>query len=277
MGGSIAFTSPAQMQHGWFTGALWPTFVWFSALHPHTLSFPDLCITMATNRIAFILTSHSELGDTGNKTGYFLSEVAHPYHVLTDAGFEIDFISPQGGDAPMDPSSHDLDDPANAAFLDDNDVTKALQRTKAARNANADDYDAIYFAGGHGTVWDFPENEDLAEITAAIYENGGAVGAVCHGPSGLVNVKLSDGSYLVDGKTVSCFTDSEERAMELHDVVPFLLQSTLEERGATVDTAPDFEAKVVIDDRLVTGQNPASATGVGEGLVQVLKGAEATA
>ena len=177
----------------------------------------------------------------------------------------------------MDPSSHDLDDPANAAFLDDNDVTQALQQTKAARNANPEDYDAIYFAGGHGTVWDFPENDDLAALTAAIYERGGAVGAVCHGPSGLVNVTLSDGSHLVDGKTVSCFTDSEERAMELDDVVPFLLQSTLEERGATVDTAPDFEANVVIDGRLVTGQNPASATGVGEGLVQVLKGAKAAA
>ena len=232
---------------------------------------------MATNRIAFILTSHSELGDTGNKTGYFLSEVAHPYHVLRDAGFEIDFISPQGGDVPMDPSSHDLDDPANAAFLDDETVQTALAQTKAAPNANADDYDAIYFAGGHGTVWDFPENKALADLTAAIYENDGAVGAVCHGPSGLVNVTLSDGSHLVDGKRVACFTDSEERAMELDDVVPFLLQSTLEGRGATVETADDFEPQVVTDGRLVTGQNPASATGVGEGLVRVLKGAKAAA
>lgn len=227
---------------------------------------------MATNRIAFILTSHSELGDTGTKTGYFLSEVAHPYHVLRDAGFEIDFISPQGGDVPMDPSSHDLEDPANAAFLKDDAVKDALQQTKAAANAKAEDYDAIYFAGGHGTVWDFPENEDLAELTASIYENEGAVGAVCHGPSGLVNVTLSDGSHLVDGKRVACFTDSEERAMELDDVVPFLLQSTLEERGARVVTADDFDPNVVIDGRLVTGQNPASATGVGEGLVHVLKG-----
>lgn len=232
---------------------------------------------MATNRIAFILTSHSELGDTGNKTGYFLSEVAHPYHVLVDAGFEIDFISPQGGDVPMDPSSHDLDDPANAAFLDDEAVTDALQQTKAAENARADDYDAIYFAGGHGTVWDFPNDTNLAELTAEIYEDGGAVGAVCHGPSGLVNVTLSDGSHLVDGKRIACFTDSEERAMELDDVVPFLLQTTLEERGATVETADDFEPNVVIDDRLVTGQNPASATGVGEGLIRVLKGAPASA
>lgn len=232
---------------------------------------------MATNRIAFILTSHSELGDTGNKTGYFLSEVAHPYHVLVDAGFEIDFISPQGGDVPMDPSSHDLDDPANAAFLDDEAVTEALQQTKAAENARADDYDAIYFAGGHGTVWDFPNDTHLAELTAEIYEDGGAVGAVCHGPSGLVNVTLSDGSHLVDGKRIACFTDSEERAMELDDVVPFLLQTTLEERGATVETADDFEPNVVIDGRLVTGQNPASATGVGEGLIRVLKGAPASA
>jgi len=232
---------------------------------------------MATNRIAFILTSHSKLGDTGNKTGYFLSEVAHPYHVLRDAGFEIDFISPKGGDVPMDPSSHDLEDPANAAFLDDETVQEALQQTKAAANANAEDYDAIYFAGGHGTVWDFPENKDLAELTTAIYENKGAVGAVCHGPAGLVNVTLSDGSHLVDGKRVACFTDSEERAMELDDVVPFLLQSTLKERGATVVTADDFDPNVVIDGRLVTGQNPASATGVGEGLVRVLKGTPATA
>jgi len=232
---------------------------------------------MSTPRVAFVLTSHDQLGDTGNKTGYFLSEVAHPYLVLHEAGAEIDFISPKGGAAPMDPSSHDLEDEGNTTFLGLDGIEHALANTHAAEDVDASDYDAIYFAGGHGTMWDFPENKDLQQLTADIYEDGGAVGAVCHGPAGLVNVELSDGSYLVANKTVSCFTDAEEHEVDLEDVVPFLLETTLRQRGAKINSADNWEANVAVDGRLVTGQNPASAEGVGEALARVLSERSVTA
>lgn len=221
-------------------------------------------------RILFTLTNHAELGDTGDPTGFFLSEAAHPYQVLRKAGFTIDFVSPEGGAVPIDPSSHDLDDEANAAFLDAEG--DALQDTFAPIGVDPSDYAAIYFAGGHGTMWDFPDHDGLINLTSAIYEHGGVVGAVCHGPAGLVNVRLPDNSaYLVDGKQMTCFSDEEERSAELDDVVPFLLESKLKERGAHIETAEPFQQKVVIDGRLVTGQNPASATGVGQALADVIR------
>jgi len=240
-------------------------------------SHPTRGRPMSTPRIAFVLTSHDTLGDTGNDTGYFLSEVAHPYLVLHEAGAEIDFISPEGGPVPMDPSSRDLEDKGNATFLRLEGMEDALNSTTAAADVDPADYDAIYFAGGHGTMWDFPDNEALQHLTAAIYEDGGAVGAVCHGPAGLVNVHLSDGSRLIDGKRVSCFTDAEEHEVELQDVVPFLLETTLRKHGATIEKAGNWEASVAVDGRLVTGQNPASAEGVGEALARILRERPVTA
>jgi len=220
-------------------------------------------------RILFVLTNHAELGDSGDPTGFFLSEASHPYQVLREAGYEIDFVSPQGGAVPIDPSSHDLDDAANAAFLDAEE--NALQDTFAPIGVEGNAYAAIYFAGGHGTMWDFPDHEGLINLTSSIYQRGGVVGAVCHGPAGLVNVRLPDGSYLVEGKQMTCFTDDEERSMELDDVVPFLLESKLEERGAHIEAAEPFQDNVKVDGRLVTGQNPASATGVGQALADVIR------
>lgn len=220
-------------------------------------------------RILFVLTNHDELGDTGQKTGYYLPEAAHPYAVLRAAGHRIDLASPRGGPVPVDPESRDPDDEANAAFLEAEE--DALEHTLAADEIDPSDYDAIYFAGGHGTMWDFPGCEPLAEATRRIYEDGGVVAAVCHGPAGLVDVELSDGSWLVDGREVSCFTDDEERAVECEDVVPFLLESRLRERGATIRKAGLWEEMVTVDGRLVTGQNPASAEGVGAGVARVLE------
>ncbi|MCC3433689.1 MAG: type 1 glutamine amidotransferase domain-containing protein, partial [Microcoleus sp. PH2017_04_SCI_O_A] len=132
------------------------------------------------------------------------------------------------------------------------------------------EYAAIFYAGGHGTMWDFADNQELAEIAAAIYEAGGIVGAVCHGPAALVNIKLSDGTYLVADKTVAAFTNEEEAAVGLTDIVPFLLESTLIERGAKFTKVANFQVCVVASDRLVTGQNPASAAGVGERMVELI-------
>lgn len=227
-----------------------------------------------TRRILFVLTNHDELGDTGESTGYYLPEAAHPWRVLREAGHRIDLASPRGGEVPMDPESHDLDDEANAAFLEAEE--DALGNTMAADAIDPSDYDAIYFAGGHGTMWDFPGCDPLAEATQRIWEADGVVAAVCHGPAALVDVRLSGGEPLVEGREVTCFTNEEERAVERDEVVPFLLESRLRELGATIRKAEPWQEKVTVDGRLVTGQNPASAEGVGEAVARELERARAT-
>jgi len=226
---------------------------------------------MSTPRILIALTSHDQLGTTGKKTGAYLSEISHVYWTLVDAGLEVDFVSPKGGHAPLD--GVDRDDADNARFLDDATAMARVARTLRPDQVEATKYAAIYYAGGHGTMWDFPDDAGLARIAARIYEAGGIVSAVCHGPSALVNVKLSTGKYLVASKQVAAFTDDEERAVKLTDIVPFLLASKLVERGARHVPAPNFAANVVVSERLITGQNPASARGVGKALVAQLANA----
>ncbi|MBD2579144.1 type 1 glutamine amidotransferase domain-containing protein [Oscillatoria sp. FACHB-1406] len=222
-----------------------------------------------SQKVLIVLTSHDTLGDTGKETGYYLAEVSHPVAVFDRAGIAVDYVSPKGGKAPM--TGVELEDPLNTAFLNNSEKMKQVENTLTPSQVNPADYDAIFYAGGHGTMWDFADNEALASIAANIYDRGGIVAAVCHGPAGLVNIKLSNGDYLVAGKTVAGFTNEEEEATGLTKVVPFLLEDKLTERGATVEKAPKFEAKVVTSDRLVTGQNPASAGGVGEAIVALLK------
>jgi putative intracellular protease/amidase len=227
---------------------------------------------MSTSKKAlFILTSHDRKGT--KPSGYFLSEVTHPHGVLEDAGYAVDFVSPKGGKAPVDPDGFDLKDPVNAAFWHDATLRGAVENTKTPSQVRAEDYAAIFYAGGHGTLWDFPDNRELARLAAQIYERGGVVGAVCHGPAGLVNVKLADGRYLVAGKDVAAFTNDEERAVELHEVIPFFLADRLVERGARHLPAPLWRPQVVVSERLVTGQNPASAAGVGEAMLKLLQSA----
>ena len=220
-------------------------------------------------RVLMVLTSHDRLGDSGRSTGFHVGEAAHPYAVLRAAGIDVDFASPRGGAAPAD--SADRSDPLQAAFLDDPEVAARLAATIPADEVDPARYDAVLFVGGHGTMWDFPGNAALAATARAVYENGGAIAAVCHGPSALVDLTLSDGSHLVAGKTVAGFTDAEEEAVGLTDVVPFLLASTLTERGANHVGAGLWEPHVEVDGRLVTGQNPASARPLGEALVRLLK------
>jgi uncharacterized protein (TIGR02246 family) len=218
---------------------------------------------MTNGAILIALTSHEKLGATGRSTGYYLSEVAHPWRVFTDAGYAVDLVSVQGGEPPRDPGV-DLDDPVQREFLDDLRMSAQLSDTPSPERVDPDRYDAILFAGGHGTMWDFPDSAGLARLARHIYERGGVVAAVCHGPAALVNLTTSDGNYLVDGRRVAAFTDEEESAAGLEGIVPFSLEATLIERGAQHERAPKFTAQVVRDGRLVTGQNPASATGVAE-------------
>lgn len=223
---------------------------------------------MATQKVLIVLTSHDKLGETGKETGFYLPEVTHPLDAFTRAGFAVDFVSPKGGKAPM--VGVDLADPLNKAFLDNSELVSRVENTLNPAQINPAEYCAIFYAGGHGTMWDFPDDAKLAEIAAAIYEAGGIVGAVCHGPAALVNIKLSNGEYLVANKTVSAFTNEEEAAVELTEIVPFLLESKLIERGANFSKVPNFQVSVVASDRLVTGQNPASAAAVGEQMVELI-------
>ncbi len=224
-----------------------------------------------TDKILIVLTSHGQLGDTGRTTGYYVPEAAHPWHVFTAAGYEVDLVSPQGGTPPQD--GLDTSDPVQRAFLDDAAVSAQLAATPRPEDLDPADYRAIFYAGGHGAMWDFPDNTALAHLARGIYEAGGVVAALCHGPAGLVNVTLSDGEYLVDGRNVAAFTNAEEAAVGLTGIVPFLLETALEDRGAKHTGAGNFALHVVTDGRLVTGQNPASATGTAEAVVAALAAA----
>jgi putative intracellular protease/amidase len=223
--------------------------------------------TKRDKKILIVVTSHDDLGGAG-KTGFYVPEVAHPWHVFSQAGYQVDLVSPLGGEPPQD--GVDLEDPIQRAFLDDEEMARQLADTRRPDEVDPDDYAAILYAGGHGTMWDFPDNTVLSGLARDIYEANGVVAAVCHGPAALVNITLSDGSYLVDGKQISVFTNEEEAAVGLTEVVPFLLQTTLEQRGARNVGAANFQAQVSVDERLVTGQNPASAAPVAEQVLAVL-------
>lgn len=211
-------------------------------------------------KILIALTSHAELGDTGRKTGFYVPEAAHPYRVFTDAGYQVDFVSVLGGEPPRDGVRPD--DAEIATFLAEQ--SDRLADTLRPDQVDAADYDAILFAGGHGTMWDFPSATGMAKIAVDIYERGGVVAAVCHGPAALVDLTLTDGRYLVDGKQVSAFTNEEETAVGLIEAVPFPLESRLRERGARFTKTANFAEHAVADQRLVTGQNPASARKVAQ-------------
>lgn len=225
--------------------------------------------------ILIVLTNHAKLGNTGTPTGFFLSEAAHPWKVFTEAGYPVELASPKGGFAPIDPKSLSKDDGADAAFLkkygSERDGVAGVADTTALSDVVPGEYAAVFFAGGHGAMWDFPKNPDVERVIRGVYENGGVVGAVCHGPAALVGATLSDGSPIVKGKALAVFTDSEERAVGLEKVVPFLLESTLNSEGGKVRPGENFKENAVRDGRLVTGQNPASATRAAELVVEGLK------
>ena len=218
-------------------------------------------------KILFVVTSHGELGETGKKTGYFLSEVTHPWSVLSPQ-YEIDVVSPKGGRPPVD--GFDLNDPINRKFWDSPEWQEKMSTTMTPEEVDPSLYEAIFYAGGHGAMWDFPNNEKLAEIAQKIYESGGFVSAVCHGPAGLLPIKLSDGSFLIKGKKLDSFTNEEEEANGTAKIVPFLLQTVLTDEGGVFDCGAPWSDHVVRDGRLITGQNPMSALSLGKALLQAL-------
>ncbi|WP_083388973.1 type 1 glutamine amidotransferase domain-containing protein [Planococcus maritimus] len=228
------------------------------------------------NKIAIIVTNHQTLGNRGKKTGLWLRELTDFYHEVKDE-FEVDIISPKAEKVPIDPRSLPaalINGRTRHYYLDKN-IQRQLDQPLTPGQVKAADYAAIYFTGGHGTMWDFPDNEELQRMTANIYEKGGVVGAVCHGPSGLLNVRLSDGSPLLAGHLATGFSDLEEKLLGLYKDIPFSLQHEMKERGAHVQIAQlPLESCVIESGRLITGQNPASAAGVGEKMREQLNDIE---
>lgn len=218
-------------------------------------------------RVLLVLTSNDDLGGVRG-TGYYVGEAAEPWQVFTRAGYTVDVASIAGGVPPED--GRDDDDPIQRAFLTDARIAAQLSNTRALADVDPGEYDAVFFVGGHGTMWDFPTAPSVAALGRDVYESGGVVSAVCHGPAALVGIVLSDGTPLVDGKRVASFTNDEEAAVGLTGVVPFLLADALTGKGATHVPAPNFTENVVSDRRVITGQNPQSAAGVARAVVAAL-------
>lgn len=225
--------------------------------------------------VLVVVTSHAKLGDTGKDTGYYLDEVAHPVEKLEAAGLGVEYASIQGGKAPLDPSSLKLEGSegaeSNKRFWVDGKGEEKLAATQKLGDVDSSKYSAVLFAGGHGTCWDFPGDDGVKRVAKEVYEAGGVVAAVCHGPTALVDIPLSDGKQLIAGKTVTGFSNAEEEAVGLTKTVPFLLCDKLAEAGATVENGDNWSSTMRSSERVVTGQNPQSAFAVGEEIANLLK------
>ena len=223
-------------------------------------------------KVLFIITSHDTLGATDRKTGYYIPELAHPYNALVEKGIEVVLASPKGGVPPVDPNSEIQfkDDPEVLKFKQDSAAIAKLNSTIPLSQVNPADYAAVFYPGGHGPMFDLATDETSMSICAKIYEAGGVVGALCHGPAGIVNVKLSNNEYLVKDKNVGGFSNSEEEAAQLTKVMPFLLETKLIEHGAKYSKAENWAEHVVVDGRIVTGQNPRSGSLAGKKLAELV-------
>ncbi|MFC0514289.1 type 1 glutamine amidotransferase domain-containing protein [Mucilaginibacter angelicae] len=216
---------------------------------------------MKINKILFVVTSHDELGNTGKKTGLWIEEFAAPYYKFHDLGKHIVIASPKGGQAPIDPKS-DLPEnktEATKRYYSDKETQDKLSNTVALNTVSESDFDAIFYPGGHGPMWDLPDNQHSIKLIESFYNNGKPVTLVCHAPVALKNVKTPDGEWLVKGKRVAAFTNTEEEAVQLTNVVPFLLEDMLKERGANFQKGEDWLPFVTREGLLITGQNPASS------------------
>lgn len=223
-------------------------------------------------KILMVLTSHDKLGDTGKKTGFWLEEFAAPYYVFKDAGADVVLASPKGGQPPLDPTS-DADDAqtdATRRFKKDDAAQKALASTAVLSTVSPDDFDAIFYPGGHGPLWDLAEDSDSQALIEAFAASDRPVGAVCHAPAVFRHTRSADGQPLVSGRKVAGFTNTEEEGAGLTDVVPFLVEDMLKANGADYRKGDDWAPFVVVDGKLVTGQNPASSEEAAHKLLALL-------
>lgn len=223
-------------------------------------------------KVLMVLTSHDRLGDTGRRTGFWLEEFAAPYYVLRDAGLDITLASPTGGQPPVDPKSDEpgSQTPAMKRFRSDPDAQRALANTVKLSSVSAEDYDAVFYPGGHGPLWDLAEDRDSLALVERLYAAGKPVAAVCHGPAVLRRAKGADGGPLVRGKKLTGFSNTEEAAVGLTDVVPFLVEDALKANGGRYSRAEDWTSHAVVDGNLITGQNPASSEATAKALLEAL-------
>ena len=224
-------------------------------------------------KILFVLTSHDKLGDTGKKTGFWIEEFAAPYYTLLDKGADITVATPGGGQAPIDPSSdtEDAQTEDTRRFKTDERAQRVIATTKPLSTVSADDFDAVFYPGGHGPLWDLSEDKTSVALIEAFYHQDKPVAFVCHAPAALKNVRDASGQPLVQGKRVTGFANSEEEAVGLTEVVPFLVEDMLREHGGLYSSADDWNVHVLTDGLLITGQNPASSREVAERLYTALR------
>jgi putative intracellular protease/amidase len=225
-------------------------------------------------KILMVLTSHSELGNTGKKTGFWIEEFAAPYYVLSDAGASITIASPGGGQPPVDPKSEaaEAQTPATERFYADLDAIDKVANSKKLKDIKPADYDAVFYPGGHGPLWDLATNADSIALIEKFYNTQKPVAFVCHAPAALINVKAENGQPLVKGKKLTGFSNTEEEAVGLTSVVPFLLEDSLKKLGAHYSKGADWSVYTQHDGLLITGQNPASSAAVAELLLEILVG-----
>lgn len=224
-------------------------------------------------KILMVLTSHSELGKTGKKTGFWLEEFAAPYYVFKDSGAEVVLASPAGGQPPLDPKSDlaDFQTEMTHRFKADPAAQKALANTLKLDAVNPDDFDTVFYPGGHGPLWDLAESQRSISLIESFERAGKPIGFVCHAPGVLRHVKAASDEPLVKGRRVTGFTNGEEAGVELTDVVPFLIEDLFIAQGADYQKGPDWEPFVVEDGKLITGQNPASSEGVAKALLAMVQ------
>lgn len=224
-------------------------------------------------KILMVLTSHDQLGDTGEKTGFWLEEFAAPYYVLKDAGADVVLASPKGGQPPIDPKSDaaDAQTEATKRFKGDTRAQEALASTKKLSDVDAEGFDAVFYPGGHGPLWDLAKDADSKRLIEAFAGSDKPVAAVCHAPAVFKTTKSADGKPLVSGKRVTGFTNTEEEAVGLTNVVPFLVEDMLKENGGHYQKGDDWASFVLTDGKLVTGQNPASSEEAAKALLALLK------
>ena len=237
-----------------------------------TLASPSSIQRGRFMKILMILTSHDQLGDTGKKTGFWLEEFAAPYYVFKDAGAQITVASPQGGQPPLDPKSDDPSAQTDATrrFKEDPTAQSVLASTQKLADVSAADFDAVFYPGGHGPLWDLAEDATSVALIEAMLAADKPVAAVCHAPGVLRRVKSADGKPLVQGKSVTGFANTEEEAVGLTNVVPFLVEDMLKEKGGNYSKGDDWQPYVLSDGLLITGQNPASSEPAAEALLKML-------
>ena len=224
-------------------------------------------------KILFVLTSHDELGATGEKTGFWLEEFAAPYYRFLDAGADITLVSPAGGQPPVDPKSQlpDFQTDATRRFEQDPELQAKLSKTDKLATVTADDFDAVFYPGGHGPLWDLSNDPDSISLIEHFYQQGKPVSAVCHAPAVLLKATNQKGEPLIQDKKITGFSNSEEVAVQLENVVPFSLEDELKKQGAKYSFGPDWSSYQVQDELLITGQNPASSEAVADAVVSLLK------